>query len=202
LKGVNLIPQPLRAARSRKRRLRLWTLACVVYAALLLLSCVVTHGLWSNQCHTVAADIASTGRRIDDANRDIAGRRAQRSAMLDVSRTTQAITDQPDWSVLLSALSASTEDDLIFREVRLGALFSGAVSRTVAVDPIEPRRYQLSLRGVSRSASSVAKFVSKLEQTQFFNDVKLLRTTRETLVNSPATGFEIECTFGPTRRGK
>ncbi len=202
MKGINLIPQPLRLARSRKRRMRKWMLGSAAYAAALLMVCAVIHGLWSSQVRAQSGDIAKTSHRIEDENRTIAGLKAQLAAMQEASRTSTAIADQPDWSILLSALSASTEDELVFREVRLGAASTGGMSRTVADEPWTPRRYQLSLRGTARAASGVSKFVNKLEQMQFFNDVKLLRTTRESFNNAPATGFEMECSFGQQRRAK
>src|SRR4051812_23131580 len=71
VKGVNLIPQPLRAARSRKRRIRRWMLGCSAYAAALLMSCAVVRALSYADNRTLHADIESTGRRIEDANRAI-----------------------------------------------------------------------------------------------------------------------------------
>jgi hypothetical protein len=58
------------------------------------------------------------------------------------------------------------------------------------------------MRGIARSAAGSSKFVTRLEQMQFFDEVKLLRTSRETFLNGEAVGFEIECTFGQQRRSK
>lgn len=203
MKGVNLIPQSLRAARSRRRRMRRWTLACAAYGAALLMSCAVIRGLWSSDSRTLNSDIAATAHRIDDANRMIAGLRVQVADLQEKSRTSTAIADQPDWSILLAALSATTDEELVLREVRLGpAPGSGAGNRNAADALYATRKYQLALRGVARSAAGSSKFVTRLEQMQFFDEVKLLRTSRETFLNGQAVGFEIECTFGQQRRSK
>jgi Tfp pilus assembly protein PilN len=200
---VNLIPQSLRVTRSHQRRMRRWGLACAVYAAALVMSCVVIRGMWSADSRTLNSDIASTGHRIVDANRVISGLRVQIADLQEKSRTSMAIADQPDWSILLAALSATTDDELVLREVRLGpAPGSGASNRNAADALWATRKYQLALRGVARSAAGSSKFVTRLEQMQFFDEVKLLRTSRETFLNGPAVGFEIECTFGQQRRSK
>lgn len=199
MKGVNLIPQPLRAARSRKRRLRRWTLGCSAYAAALMMTCAVMRGLWSADCRSLDGEISSTSRRIDDANRSINGLRAELAEMQEKSRTARNISDQPDWSILMSAVAAQVDDDLVLREVRLGAMPGLSVAR-VADSLNGPRRFQLSMRGSARNPAGVSRFVSKLEQMQFFDDVKLLRTSRENFLNGPSIGFEVETTFGPQQR--
>ena len=188
-------------ARARRRRVRRWALGCAAYAAALMMTCAVMRGLWSADCRTVDIDIAATSRRIEDANRSIAALRGQLGEMQEKSRTSRTIADQPDWSILLGAISAQVEDDLVLRELRLGST-TGNAARNVADPLTAPRRYQLSLRGVARSPVGVAKFVSRLEQMKFFDDVKLLRTSRETFLSGPAVGFEVETSFGQQRRAK
>ena len=199
MKGVNLIPLPLRLARSHRRRTRRWALACAAYAAALLMTCAVIRGLWSADCLTLNGEIASTGRRIDDANRELSLRRAQLAEMQEQSRVSQAISDQSDWSALLGAVSTQMDDDLVLREVRLGAA-PGNEARNVADTLTAPRRYELSIHGVSRTSAGVSKFVAELEKMQFFDEVKLVRTSRETFLNVPATGFEVETSFGQQKR--
>jgi hypothetical protein len=199
LKGVNLIPQPLYAARRRKRRLRRWALGCAAYAAALMMTCALMRGVWCANYRSLDSEIASTNHRIEDANRRIAGLRTQLFELQEQSRTAEAIADQPDWSILQNAVAVQMEDDLVLREVRLGATTTTAV-RGVADTLWAPKRYQLSIHGVARTPAGVSKFVSKLEQMQFFDDVKLLRTSREEFLNGPAVSFEVETSFGPQQR--
>ena len=197
MKGVNLIPQRLRAARAHKRRRRRWALGCAAYAASLMMTCAVMHGMWSSNCRSLDNDIATAAHRIEDDNRTINGLRSQLGEMQEKSRVSDAIADQADWSILLSAIGSQVDEDLVLREVRLGP--NASVNRITDVLN-GPRRFQLAMRGASRNSAAVSRFVSKLEQMQFFDDVKLLRTSRENFLNGPAIGFEVETTFGSQQR--
>jgi hypothetical protein len=195
VKGVNLIPLGLRAARSRNRRMRRWALACASYAAVVLVTCALIGKCWTADCQTIDRSNASASQKIEEDNRALASRRAQLAEKQEQSRTAEAIQGQPDWSYLLGGIASQMGDDLVLREVRLGAA-PGNENRGVADALTGPRRFLFSIHGVSRTGTGVSKFVSDLEKLQFFDDVKLLRTSRETFLNGPATGFEVETSFG------
>src|SRR4051812_15918983 len=172
MKGVNLIPQSLRQQRRRARRVRRWSVSCVAYAAGLLVTCAAMRAMYLVDRHTLASDIVSTAKRIDEANKSLVGLRLQLSELTERTTTVQTIIDQPDWSILMAALGAATDDDLVLRELRLGSIAQlGPVVRPTGAPErvVLPKRFQLSLRGVGSSSGAVARFVNKLEQTQFFD---------------------------------
>ncbi len=62
--------------------------------------------------------------------------------------------------------------------------------------PVNARRFTLDVKGVGKSQPSVAKFVLALQQTDVFEDVKLVRTAREPFMDEMAVGFEVQCILG------
>jgi Tfp pilus assembly protein PilN len=197
-KGVNLIPVPLRVTRQRRRRVSRWTLACAVYAGALLVSCAMVRSLYLTDRQTLTVEIEQAEKRQSELDRAARQQLAHLAALNDKAQTVHAITDQPDWSVLLAAISITMDDELVLRDLRIapGSDAGGSVRSASATDALTgPRKYQLSLRGIGKTSNAVTKFVSRLEQTKFFDDVKLIRTGREPFMTGMAVSFDLECSF-------
>jgi Tfp pilus assembly protein PilN len=109
---------------------------------------------------------------------------------LTSQRTTVAISDQPDWSVLFPILGSTVGDDVVLREIQLKP----------DLDPKnKPQQaFNLQLRGFSKTQPGVSQFVLRLGQLKLFDDVKLLRTGREPMNSGQVVTFEISC---PIREG-
>jgi Tfp pilus assembly protein PilN len=177
---INLIPAHRRAAQQRRRRLRVWIGATVGWTGALLAVCAgVRYGTSSGIESTAANELRAVQSHIDDVNGRLGSLKKQLAEMQSRQQTAVSITDQPDWSILLSLL-AGVREEAVLREV------------TLRPDPAS-RSIMLSVRGFCRSQAEVSQFVLRLQQLGLFDEVKLLRTGREPVLNTAAVTFDVSC---------
>lgn len=192
--GVNLIPQSLRQARRHRRRIAGWTVGGGIYALTLLFACVVARSLYLADTHALDQQTAELIHRIATADQNSRLLKSQLAELQAQSQTARAIADQPDWSLLLGVLANTMDDQLVLRELRLAPEKN---SKTAVADALSgPQEYSLVIRGLGGNSTAVAKFVSHLEETNFFDEVKLSHTGREPFRTGMAESFDLECTFG------
>jgi Tfp pilus assembly protein PilN len=215
--GVNLIPTQRLAAKRRRSRINRWLVGTTAYAALALAACIGANVAWGTDYHSTAGDLAQTSERISHLTTKAADLRRRLADAESLRQTAQAVSDQPDWSILLAILSETLGHDVTLRELRLqpdrrAAAPAAAPTSTPQARPPAPLnatslRFVLELRGVARSQPAVAQFVLRLQQIGLFDEVKLIRTGREPLFNASAVTFDItatihEYTAGPTGRAQ
>jgi hypothetical protein len=182
MNAVNLIPAPRRAARQSRRRLHRWVGALVGWGGLVVAACVASHVSLGRDHAVIASELATTRRRITDLNSRVNELRRTISQLLVQRDTALAISDHPDWSILLALLGQTTADHVVLRDIALKP------------DPSRPSGpILLTLRGFSDSQPAVSQFVLRLQQTELFDEVKLVRTGREPILNTSAVTFEIAC---------
>ena len=192
--GVNLIPQSLREARRHRRLVVRWTVGGGIYALLLVLVCVVARSLYMADCHALDQQTGDMIHRIATADQISRSLKSQLVELHASSQTAHAIADRSDWSMLLSVLANTMDDELALRDVRISPVID---AKTVVVDPLSgPRKYSLTIRGLGENSMAVSKFVSHLEETKFFDEVKLSHTGREPFMTGMAVSFDLDCTFG------
>jgi Tfp pilus assembly protein PilN len=192
--GVNLIPQSLRDARRHRRLVVGWTLSGGIYALALVLGCVVARSLYLADTHALDQQTGDMIHRIATADQNSRSLKSQLAELQAQSQTAHAIADQPDWSLLLGALAGTMDDELTLRDVRIAPITD---KKTTVADPLtEPREYSLTIRGLGANSTAISKFVSHLEETKFFDEVKLTHTGREPFMTGMAVSFDLECSFG------
>jgi Tfp pilus assembly protein PilN len=198
--GVNLIPQSLRQARRHRRLVVGWTIGGGVYALALVLGCVVARSLYVADCHALDQQMGDMVHRIATADQNSRSLKAQLVELQAQSQTAHAISDQPDWSMLLNVLANTMDDNLVLRDVKI---FPATNSKTVVADALNgPGEYSLTIRGLGQSSADVSRFVSHLEESKFFDEVKLSRTGREPFLTGMAVSFDLECRFGAAAVGQ
>jgi hypothetical protein len=180
-RGVNLIPMARQHAKLQRKHLRRWAVCGASYAALLVSACVGARLAWSRDYLANAALLSQSGSRIAELNGTLHRVQQQLAAVQATRHAAQAISDQPDWSILLAILAGSSGDDVVLREVRLNA------------DASSKQDLLLSLRGFGTTQPAVSQFVLRLQDTKLFDEVKLLRTGREPILAASAVTFEISC---------
>ncbi|HWA49611.1 MAG TPA: PilN domain-containing protein [Dongiaceae bacterium] len=177
---VNLIPAHRRVAQQRGRRLKVWIGVTIGWAGLLLAICAgVRYGGASDADAAAANELRGVQSRIEQLDQMLATVKKQLAEAQSRQQTVIAITDQPDWSILLSLL-ARVREDVVLREV------------TLRPDPAT-RNITLALRGFSRTQAEASQFVLRLQQIGLFDEVKLLRTGREPVMNTAAVSFDVSC---------
>jgi hypothetical protein len=194
--AVNLIPAARLRARRCRRRLCAWGWALTGYVLLLGSVCGLVKGVYGADHGAVAASLASTregNRKTSSATVAVTRRLSQAES---TRRTVEALTDRPDWSLLLNLLGQAMDDNLVLREVRLQPLdqSSGGTAPTAAEARLAPaERYRMELRGLGRTQEAVSRFVGRLEHTDVLGEVKVLRRGREPFLAGTAVSFDVEC---------
>ena len=118
----------------------------------------------------------------------------------------RAVSQQPDWSILLAALGRARGDEIVLQGCRLtldrpadsgrpgGSLRSLDAGKQAEGSSAQPSgRYELEVQGMSDNQAAVSTFILELEQTGLFDSVGLVRTERTTHLTRPAVAFTVEC---------
>jgi len=189
MNGVNLIPSPRRSAQRRRRRLRGWIVTLVGWGGLVTAACIVSNLSLGRDYAATASELTNARQRITELNTRINELRRSLTQFTTLRDTALALSDHPDWSILLAVLGPTTGDQIVLRDISLKPDSSKA-SAALA----------LQLRGFTDSQPAVSQFVLRLQQLGLFDEVKLLRTGREPILNTSAVTFEITCTILTDRR--
>ena len=187
MKTRNLMP-PYRTLRRRVRTaLRWWMLAGALYALLLAGTYAACWARFRNPNPDLAGQIQAASAAIAQSRKACDVQQRILTAGLIEQAANRSVGNQPDWSVLLTALSEELGDEIVFRGCRLECPLSpnGAVA--------SPQAAQIQLSGLGRSQTAVSKFVLRLEESGLLDKVKLVRTSRESLGDASAVAFVVDC---------
>ena len=190
MQSRNLIPVYRLAARSRRRRLRRWTVAIAAYAAVLVGVYVGARLIWGGNQTALAAELERTAAHVAQTSHTVRTFQKELDAQDLALRANKALGNQPDWSLLLATLPVKLGDDLVLRrcEIKPGDAAAGAAAKADA-----PEAYTLRIAGYGRAMSSVLAFVQSLEALGLFDQVRLTRTNSEPFLSGTAIGFQVEC---------
>jgi hypothetical protein len=192
-------------AKKRRHRLRFWLRTSASYAALLAAVYAALYVALGAEGGNLAAELEACAESITQSRRRMHALRGKLQDAVVELKANRAVGNQPDWSVLLAAVSGRLGDDVFLRRCRLsprrGAEHpapeqeGGAPARRDAVAAGQ-NRYTLRLEGYGKSLRSVSQFVLRLEGHVLFDKVRIVRTSREPLLTSTAVAFELECPLG------
>lgn len=196
--SVNLIPMRHRQQRLLRARRKRWVVAASIYAILL----AVAYGGWriawggddldmSHQLTLLRSDLADGAKSISRI------RAALHEAKL-TRQANQAVTGQPDWSLLLALIARMRGDEVVLNRCALDisskTLGLPAISLPALAESADAAAPAvLRLQGYGRTQASVAQFALGLERTGLFETVSLLKTNREMFLNGEAVAFRMEC---------
>jgi hypothetical protein len=209
MQGINLIPAHRLAARGRRLRIRGWCVGCGAYALLLAGLCIAARVTWGKDTRALGGEVEHLNRQVGELNASIKTERGKLAEVTSAIQTLKTVTEQPDWSILLTMLGVKIGDDTVLSSVRLepandtpGAKNTAAAARQPAADAIHPRHFNLELQGHARTQPAVSQLVQRLQDTRLFDDVKLLRSGRETFAGSDAFTFHLQCFLGEGGKGQ
>lgn len=189
--SANLIPRARRDAQRAATRIRRW--AAVLCAVLL--ACGIGYMAMLN---TVGVGADDTAQLLDRVAEDIAAAEgelklahaglASASRMLDA---VQEVRDHPDWSALLSSMTAMRGDNIVLGSLDLTPVDAKTGQPTVS----RPARYALRLSGLARDHHAATTFSLMLEETGVFSRVTLTDTTTQSIGDKVVVAFGIECSL-------
>lgn len=206
---VNLIPQSRLQARVVRTRVRRWSWIVGGYVAILGITWLVTSLPAADRSAEVAAQLVKLNDRIAAGTREQTEIQAAITRTMRSVETAQAVSDHPDWSVLLRAIAGVRGEDVLLESVKLdrrvetpatppaGAKPVKAAANAKGAAPPAPKvTYSLTLGGLGLTQSAVVKFVRRLEDLGALDTVHIKQTRTASFEGTPAVGFELECTTG------
>lgn len=187
--SVNLIPSERKFARARRTRIRRWLWAGGVYALALAGALVWARYRLGVEPDAIDARLVAVAGDIQSAERKAESLRAVLAAAKKELAASRAVTDHPDWSILLGLVSGLREGEIVLDSCELA--------------PIEPvpgaaptgRRYLLRLGGIGREQPDIPRFVLRLEQTGLFERVAIVDSRARSVGEAEVHGFRVECTL-------
>jgi len=190
--SINLIPTAHRRARQRRRRVQWWLRSLAVYAVVLVAVYAACQTVSGHGDRALADDLATVAEQIAGTQAEMKSISPQLTDAQHTLQATQAVVEQPDWSVLLAMLGHTLDDKVVLQRCAIG----DPDSKTSGTDAACPTDYVLTLTGVGRSQTDVSQFVLRLERSGLFQQVKLVQTAVTTFRSAPAVRFELACHFG------
>jgi Tfp pilus assembly protein PilN len=206
--GVNLIPLHRRRAKARRARSRAWFAIGGAYAVVLF---IAGAALMLTSADVPMKDLRKAASDIERSNQQLTAIRTVLAEAQQTLASARAVSDQPDWSILLVLLAKSQGDDGVLNRCELSpARDDAAMPQGPGAPPAAPvqtiglaakpaaasrsaGRAGLRLSGLGRSQAAVAQFVLQLETTDLFEHVSLLQTTRQQYLGGEAVAFELDC---------
>jgi Tfp pilus assembly protein PilN len=197
MKCVNLLPSHRRDAHARAYRLRAWFVGGGAYALLLVAACGLSYAIWGGDQAAIAAQSQRAARQLDEGERILAKLQPELNEAQARLSMIQAIDEQPDWSILLRLLAKSSTDQIVLTACRLDGSGDSAKPRSGRSATTQPGSMNniLTVTGYGRSQASVSHFVLRLEEAKLFDQVSLIRTSREAFGAGDAVAFTIECSL-------
>jgi Tfp pilus assembly protein PilN len=186
---VNLIPQHRRRARLLRLRQNRWMFAVAGYALFLVVGYLGWRIMWSADGYDQSARLAYIRGDIETTHNSIAKTRAALREAGARLQANQTVTAQPDWSLLMTLIAELRGEEVVLNRCRMEA----SMLESQATPAVTGRAPTLSLHGHGRTAAAISQFLLKLENTQLFESVSLLKTNREVYQGGDAVAFQLEC---------
>jgi Tfp pilus assembly protein PilN len=195
MKAINLVPSHRRDAHAKASRVRAWSVGGGAYVVLLLAACALSYAIWGGDEAAVAAQSQRATRQLEESQRVIGKLQPELNETQARLDTIRAIDEQPDWSVLLRLLAKSTTDQIVLTACRLDG--QPDAPRNNARPTTQPlgASHTLTVSGFGRTQASVSHFVLRLEEAKLFDQVTLIKTSREAFASGEAVAFRIECSL-------
>ena len=190
MQRINLIPKVRQRDRQRRVRVRLWIGVSLFYAATLAVVCLAYRGMSSSHDLTsLSAELAekeSELARIESQQKSLLPRLNEQKLILTAERS---ISDQPDWSLLLTYLA----DDVMGDQIVLSGCTLAPSAPGDKTGAADADALVFTLTGYALSTADVSQFILRLEQIGLFDKVTLARTNREPYLAGQAIAFEARC---------
>ena len=161
-----------------------WATGLTLYGMILIVayfvhsqSCNVDRRAMARQSREIASQINANGITVQTLKTQLATARRKLHAV-------EAVGRQPNMGVLMNMLADSVQDEVVLERCRLAPTKAG-----LATDS----RLVLELTGYCSSQAVVSQFAMRLEKTNLFEQINLVKTTRKPFLGAKAVQFQIKC---------
>jgi Tfp pilus assembly protein PilN len=186
--GVDLTPVSRRNSRRLKGVLRIWGASIIGVFAAVVGSCIFAS--------VAAAGHEATSRQLIEANQKVTTLqkqsneiRRQLTQLAALQKEALAISDQPDWSILMRLLAGRLDAHSSLRSLKL---------EKIAAKPPLDAGYELTINGVAPSATAVSALALRLQSLGLFDSVSLVRTMRSGSADVSTVTFDMACSLKQT----
>ncbi len=187
---INLISKSRRQHRQRRVRARLWIGVSLCYAVSLTAVCVAYRGM------SASHDLSALGVELAEKQAELTRLEAQQNSLRPrlseqklILAAERSISDQPDWSLLLTYLA----DEVLGDRIVLSGCALAPSAPVEGVASPDAGTLTLTLTGFAQSTTDVSRFILRLEQVGLFDKVSLARTGLEPYLAGQAIAFEARC---------
>ena len=187
---INLIPAPRRQAKAKRKRFVVWATGLTLYGMVLVLtyfihsqSCNVDRRAMAHESRYIAGQIKTNNITVQTLQTQLATARRKLQAV-------EAVGRQPNMGMLMTVLANSVDDEVVLERFRLAPTKAGQTPDA---------RLVLELEGYSSSQATVSQFAMRLEKTNLFEQINLVKTNRRPFLGTQAVQFQIECPLGAHR---
>jgi hypothetical protein len=154
-------------------------------------------------------------RQVKQATQDLRSLgRQTRSLRFEAAEVSRKLADartahqHPDWSLLLAMLADSLADEVVLERCSLAPAEktedAAAADRLAQASPTDffNQRFRFELGGYARSQMAVSRFTLRLEKAGLFDQVRLVKTSRQSFLGGEAVAFQLECLLDGRGRAK
>ncbi len=200
---VNLIPEGVRLAKTRRRRVRRWSLAAAAAIIAVLLP-LAAEALQYNKIRTLRGHNGRLRAELQRVRDELASVTSEADRTLVHVEHSEALRSKRAWSGLLAGIgssmpprcwltSLSTEPPVPPAGTAKPVVAAGGQENTkrAAMHMEAPRKLRLS--GYALDAAMPHSIVKNLKETNLFTHVSLSRASREPALDGMYFKFEMEC---------
>jgi Tfp pilus assembly protein PilN len=200
--ALNLIPVTRLEARRRQTATHRWLVGGAAFVALLIALSVFVQLRWGGEPADLAQDLSQATAQTEQTRRQLRQLQAELAAVERRLAANRAVTNQPDYAVLLALFARQLDDQVILRSCAFEPIpiDPPEVSRSRdAADDADaadlPPGFSVQASGLAANQRAVSAYVLRLERTGLFHRVRLVNTRREptNFGSGRAIAFEIEC---------
>ena len=199
---IDLTPVYRKESQKRKGRIQRWTYAGCIYLIVLVAITLTCHVISTNGDHQIEIEMVQVNARIDATSTELNDLQIQIDEAKTTLRANNALREHPNWSLMLALLANALGQDLVLRECDLNLQTPSKTTPNTALtanttpnQDAPQRAFRLTLRGFGRSQAAISQFTLRLEQTEIFDQVKLVDTSLEPFLSGKAIAFHVECRF-------
>lgn len=188
--SINLLPSAWAARHGVTRRVRLWRSLLPVVAAPMLAGLAWCRVGVLGAAAPASIEVARLERRAADADAEGRARATEVLTLESARRASAAVSDLPDWALLLAMLPGVGDGRATLTSFTLTPQGREPGTRP---PPGRVDRYVLAIQGVTPDAPSATDMAIAMERLGVFASVRLVETQRVQTLTGEGVSFRIEC---------
>jgi len=182
------------AARRRRLRVRAtrWRRGLAAYGVCCTALIIAGSGVATGAGSSAAAELRV---RLGEVEAQVKEARAERMSLRPQVEVAEAIRDRPRWRLLLEALDARLDEEVVLHRLAVRPAGEGGLESARRLGFI------VELRGYAPSAGGATRLTLDLESLGVFTTVTLLEAKGASVLARDAVEFRVRCTIEPREGG-